>query len=86
MPDPHIDLTVIVSGQPTTVRANPHAPLQTVVAKALEQTHNTGQPPENWELKYDGKVLDLSATIESFGFPAGANLFLTLKAGIGGDV
>ena len=84
MPDPHIDITVIVNGQPTVVRANPSAPLLTVIPKALEQTHTTGQPPENWELNYEGKVLDPAQKIESFQFPAGAQLFLNLKAGIGG--
>lgn len=84
MPDPRIDLTIIVNGQPTVVRANPNAPLRTVVEKALEQTNNTGQPPENWELNYNGTVLDLSAKIETFGFGPDAKLFLNLKAGIGG--
>ena len=85
MPSPNIDLVVIVNGQPTTVRANPHAPLRSIVEKALEQTHTTGQPPENWELNYNGSVLDLGAKIESFNLPANAELFLNLKAGIGGN-
>lgn len=84
MPDPKTDLTVIVNGQPTVVRANPHAPLRSIVEKALEQTNTTGQPSENWELRYNGAVLDLGAKIETFNFPANAELFLNLKAGIGG--
>ena len=84
MPDPRIDLTVIVNGQPTTVRANPNAPLRSIVEKALDQTNTTGQPPENWELRFNGAVLDLGAKIRSFNFPANAELFLNLKAGIGG--
>jgi hypothetical protein len=86
MPDPHIDLAIVVNGQPTTVRANLEAPLRTVIEKALAQTKTTGQPPENWELNYGGNILDLSAKIETFGFPPGATLFLNLKAGIGGSL
>lgn len=84
MPDPHIDLIVVVNGQPTTVRANPHAPLLTVIEKALTQTQNTGQPASNWELNYGGNILDPKDKIETFNFPEGATIFLNLKAGIGG--
>ena len=84
MPGPNIDLTIIVNGQPTVVRANPNAPLRSVVERALAQTNTTGQPPENWELNFNGAVLDLTAKIETFAFPKDATLFLNLKAGIGG--
>ena len=84
MPDPHIDVTIVVNGQPTAVRANPRAPLLTVIEKALSETQNTGQPATNWELNYEGTILDPAAKIESFNFPAGATLFLNLKAGVGG--
>ncbi len=84
MPDPNIDLTIVVNGQPTQVRANPHAPLLTVIEKALAQTENTGQPASNWELNYGGNVLDPKQKIESFDLPGGATIFLNLKAGIGG--
>lgn len=80
-----IELTVIVNGQPTGVEANLNAPLHTIVPKALEQTGNTGQPPENWELRDSaGNLLDGSRKIETFGFEPGTHLFLNLKAGIGG--
>lgn len=78
-------LLVVVNGQQTTVEAELHAPLQTIIPKALEQTGNTGQPPANWELRdAAGSLLDLSQKIEDLQFPADAKLFLNLKAGIGG--
>lgn len=83
--DPKIDITVVVNGQPTVVTANPNAPLHTIIPKALAQTNTTGQPPENWELNYEGQVLDVDRKIETFNFPPGVQLFLNLKAGIGGD-
>lgn len=80
-----LELLVVVNGQQTAVEVEPHAPLQTVIPKALEQTGNTGQPPVNWELRdAAGSLLDLSQKIEDFHFPADAKLFLNLKAGIGG--
>src|SRR5438874_9480402 len=79
-----IELTVIVNGRETTVEANLNAPLQTIVPKALEQTNNTGQPPENWDVKdKDGNILDVHRKISEFGFQKGVKLFLSLKAGIG---
>lgn len=85
MADPKIAIVVVVNGEPTTVEANPNAPLHTIIPKALAATGNVGQPPENWELRdAAGDLLDTARKIESFGWPAGIRLFLSLKAGIGG--
>lgn len=80
-----IQLTVVVNGEPTIVEANVEAPLRTVIPKALHQTGNSGQPPENWELRdTGGTLLELDAKIETFNFTPESRLFLNLKAGIGG--
>lgn len=85
MPDNEIDLAIVVNGQPTLVRANKNAPLRTVISRALEQTGNAGQPPDNWELRdAAGAPLSLDQKIADFGFPADIRLFLNLKAGVGG--
>lgn len=85
MPENEIDLAIVVNGQPTVVRANKHAPLRTVIARALEQTGNSGQPPDNWELRdVAGALLSLDQKIGDFNFPADVRLFLNLKAGVGG--
>ena len=81
-----VSLTIVVNGQPTEIDANPEQPLGSIVGRALGQTGNAGQPPDNWELRdKGGALLDLSARIGSFGFANGTTLFLNLKAGIGGD-
>ena len=81
-----IAITVVVNGQPTVVTANEEAPLHTVIPKALEQTGNAGQPPDNWELRdVAGNLLDVTRKIETFHFPEGVRLFLNLKAGVGGE-
>lgn len=78
-----IELTVVVNGQPVSVSANVNAPLRTVVPEALRLSNNSGQPPENWELRDEnGKLLDLGEKIEDL--PPGTKLFLNLKAGVGG--
>ena len=86
MPDNKIHIAVIVNGQATVVDANVDAPLGTIIPRALEQTGNTGQPPENWELRdAQGTLLDTSKKIASFNFPPDVRLFLNLKAGVGGQ-
>lgn len=80
-----VDLAVVVNGQPVLLEVNLNAPLRTVIPKALEESGNTGQPAENWELRdADGAELDLDRKIGDYGFPPDVRLFLNLKAGIGG--
>jgi hypothetical protein len=80
-----IDLAIIVNGQPTMVEANENAPLRTVVEKALHQTNTSGQGPDQWELRdASGIELPLDQKIKDFNFVSGTQLFLNLKAGVGG--
>ena len=79
------EITVVVNGQPTVVDAIEDDPLSTIIPDALRQTENSGQPPENWELRdADGSLLDLDKKIGDYGFPEKTRLFLNLKAGVGG--
>ncbi len=81
-----VTLEIIVNGQSTSVEASTRAPLHSVIGKALAETGNTGQPPENWEFRNEGGVLlDSDEKIGDLGLAAGARLFLNLKAGVGGD-
>ena len=67
------------------VDANGDVPVGTIIPDALRQTENSGQPPENWELRdADGNLLDLDKKIEDYGFSDKVRLFLNLKAGVGG--
>lgn len=80
-----IVLTIVVNGEPVAVEANVNAPLNTVIAKALNDSGNVGQPQENWELKDEGgAVLDSGLKVEDSGLSAGQKLFLSLKAGAAG--
>jgi hypothetical protein len=78
-------LAVVVNGEPTLVAIDEKAPLGAIIPVALEQTHNIGQPPENWELHdAHGNPLDINRKIKDFHFPEDVRLRLSLKAGIGG--
>ena len=83
--DGDIDVIIVVNGQPVPIEARAHELLRTAAQQALNQSGNSGQPLENWELRdAAGKVLDLASKIGEFHFPDGTKLFLNLKAGVGG--
>lgn len=77
-----ITLTIVVNGQPTELTAAQSASVESLIPKALEQTGNVGQPPDNWELRdAAGRLLTSRDKAAAF---SGQTLFLNLKAGIGG--
>ena len=87
MADPKkLDITVVVNGQPTVVNVFENDPLSKVIVDALQQTGNSGQSPENWELRTsDGTILhDLAKAVGDYNFAPKEELFLSLKAGVGG--
>lgn len=77
-------LLFIINGEEVSIEANRHAPLQTAVNKALEQSGNTGRPPEDWGVYKDGSPLDAKVKIEDLGLEGGERLELSLKAAAGG--
>jgi hypothetical protein len=80
-----VSITVVVNGKPTDVEALDTAPLGAIIPDALRQTGNSGQPPENWELRdAEGNRLDINKLIGDYNFPEDYRLFLNLKAGVGG--
>lgn len=80
-----ITLIFIVNGEATEVKANVNAPLKTSVEKALNESENTGRPLDDWQVKWNGKVLDLNSKIEDLHLTDRAELFLSLKTGEGGN-
>jgi len=81
-----LTLIVIVNGVAATVETNPNAALTSVIAEALRETNNTGQPPGNWILTTeDGRKLDPQDKPGALGLKNGDKLFLNLKAGVGGE-
>lgn len=79
-------VTVVVNGASTVVAVLGNPSLQEVASVALEQTQNSGQPLENWELRGpDGTPLhDLAVKFKKLDLADTDKLFLNLRAGIGG--
>ena len=76
----------MVSGTPVTFKENAEKLLSSVIDRALKKTGNVGQAPDSWELRDEqGVFLEPTRAIESYGFGEAVKLFLTLKAGVGGD-
>jgi hypothetical protein len=76
-------LMIVVGGKPIPVEADVNASIQSVVARALETSGNTGQPAQNWELRdADGRDVDLHKKVGDFA--NGTKLFLNQKVGVGG--
>ena len=81
-----ISLTFIVNGKEANVeKVNLHQPLKVSVEKALEQTGNTGRELSDWQIKLNDTDLDITKKVEECNIPSGAKIFISLKAGQGGE-
>ena len=85
MSDKQIEFTIIVNGQPVSVKIDQYAEIGEAVLQALDKSGNSGQPIENWELRdASGHPIDTGQKIAESNIKEGAKLFLNLKAGVGG--
>lgn len=89
MPDQtqnQLEITIVVSGQPERLKAHPHEKLEHLVKEALKRSGNEGQPQSDWELRTeDGHLVNQEQTVAQAGIHDGQTLFLSPKAGAGGD-
>jgi hypothetical protein len=79
-----ITLVFIVNGEPFSATVNINSPLKSAVEKVLSESENTGRPFSDWQVKYNGQVLDLNAKVEDLRLPDKVELLLSLKTGEGG--
>lgn len=79
-----IQVTFIVQGEPVSGEYNENQPLKAAVAKVLEVTGNSGQPISNWQLRMDGRLLDLEKKFKEENIVSGAKLILSVQTGRGG--
>lgn len=87
MGDRQFDLTFVVNGQSVPVVADITWEFREAAAKALDESGNSGQPIENWEIRDgSGHIIDMGTKIFQSGIKEGTTLFLNLKAGVGGSV
>ena len=86
MSEREIDLKFVVNGQSVPVNADLGWEFREAAEKALEESGNSGQPIENWEIRDgSGQVIDMGTKIAQSGIKEEATLFLNLKAGVGGS-
>lgn len=78
-------LKFIVNTTPTEVKAKEDEPLAKAVEEAFRKTGNEGRPLSDWTVKYEGRVLDTSRTVKELCLPDCAEIFVSLKAGGGGQ-
>ena len=84
-PDNTLEIVFIVNGETVPVPANMHEPLRAAMQKALEESHNTGRPPADWEIRdAQGTFLDRDRKLGDYQFPTGVRLFLNLQVAAGG--
>ena len=85
MSDKRFEITIVVNGEPFEIKVGLDEQIGEAVKDALEVSGNSGQPPERWELRDEsGQPIDTGEKIGQAGIAAGAKLFLSLKAGVGG--
>lgn len=81
-----ISLTFIVNGKEAKIeKVNLHQPLKVPVEKALEETGNTGRELSDWQVKLNDIELDITKKVEEFSIPSDAKIFISLRAGQGGE-
>ena len=86
MSDKRFEITIVVNGKPFEVKVGLDEQIGEAVEDALKVSGNSGQPAERWELRDEsGQPIDTGKKIGESGIVAGAKLFLSLKAGIGGS-
>lgn len=80
-----IDILVIVNGEPVAVKVDDEETVGKVVAEALKESGNSGQPFDRWELRdATGAEIDFNLRVGDLKLVDGSKLFLNLKAGVGG--
>ena len=86
MSSERINISIVVNGTPHPEKIGLDEPFLQVVQRVLKETKNVGQPIQNWELRTaSGEKVEFNTTAEIQGIREYDQLFLSLKAGIGGN-
>lgn len=80
-----ICLKFIVNSTPSEFNVKEDEILAKAVEEAFRKTGNEGRPLSDWTIKYKGQELDTTKTIKELGLPDCAEIFVSLKAGGGGQ-
>jgi hypothetical protein len=84
-PNHNINITIVVNGVATAVKANVEQKVRNMVREALREAGQKDADPKDWELKTkDGVLLNQDLRIGDAGITSGVTMFLSLAAGGGG--
>lgn len=72
---------VVIDGTPYELHYGEDTTVKTLITEALKKSGNQGRPVGDWQIKYNGAVLDENAKVSSYHLPCDAVLFLSLRAG-----
>lgn len=79
-----INLTVVVSGQGTTVKVVAEDLISTVIKRALLASGNVNRGPAPWELRTtDGELLEHRVRLKAYGLTSNMTLYLSPSVGWG---
>jgi hypothetical protein len=84
VPENHISVTIVVSGEDLEIETNTHQPLRELVRRALNESGNQGQDPNDWVLRTAAGPVSLDLTVGGAGIHSGAKLYLSPQVGEGG--
>ena len=85
MADNKVQLVFVVNGNPVPREMNVNQPLHAVLGALLVAAGVAGDADKDkWEFKFNDQPLDSSKKIGDLGLPAGAQIFVSLKAGVVG--
>lgn len=82
-----LQLVFVINGVNVPLETAVEPPLKEAVARALAESHNTGRPPSEWQVRdVSGVLLEVDRKIKDFEFTDGTRLFLSLAVGAGGTL
>lgn len=80
-----LELVFVVNGTPVPQEVNVNQPLHAVLGALLVAAGVAGDADKDrWEFKFNDQPLDSNKKIGELGLPAGARIFVNLKAGVVG--
>lgn len=80
-----LELVFVVNGTPISQEVNVNQPLHAVLGTLLLAAGVAGDADKDrWEFKFNDQPLDSNKKIGEIGLPAGAQIFVNLKAGVVG--
>lgn len=81
----YVRLCFVINGEDWPLNVDVSQPLSIARDLALKETHNTGRPPEEFEMRNErGEYMDPRSSAAAYGIEKFQRLYLSIKVGAGG--